>query len=156
MLRQLGKDATTVTADYCRSLSIISVEVSLSPVMFLTTFSVKLLWEHTLECLKKSRGKGLVDSTPFDVVLTVPAVWPESARNRMRKAAEGAGILGKRLGGATNLKFVSEPEAAAISILYTELDDRPDLKIGTKFIVCDCGGMKSRYSHTGAYLLTLC
>ncbi|KAK7961949.1 uncharacterized protein PG986_002774 [Apiospora aurea] len=117
MIRQLGKDATTVTADYLR-----------------------LLWQHTLESLKKIRGKGLVESTPFHVVLTVPAVWPEIARNRMRKAAEDAGILDRRLGGVTSLKFISEPEAAAISILYSELDDRPDLKTGTKFIVCDCGG----------------
>jgi len=102
--------------------------------------TVKLLWNHAIAEIKRDKGQGVIESTPFHVVLTVPAVWPESARNRMRQAAQQAGILEDRLAGATILKFISEPEAAAISMLYSELDDRPDVTEGTKFIVCDCGG----------------
>lgn len=58
----------------------------------------------------------------------------------MRQAAERASILDNRLAGATSLKFISEPEAAAISILYSDFDDRPGVEKGTRFIVCDCGG----------------
>ncbi|KAK8104361.1 uncharacterized protein PG998_011394 [Apiospora kogelbergensis] len=117
MLNHMGKDATTVTADY-----------------------LKLLWNHAITEIKREKGAGLVESTPFHVILTVPAVWPETARNRMRQAAERAGILDNRLVGATSLKFISEPEAAAISILYSDFDDRPGVEKGTRFIVCDCGG----------------
>ncbi|KAK6821093.1 hypothetical protein PG987_015493 [Apiospora arundinis] len=94
MLNDLGKDATTVTADYCPSMS-----YSLCPLF-----------------------------------------GPESARNRMRRAAEKASIFDKRLGGVTTLELISEPEAAAIAVLYSDVDDCPDVAVGSKFIVGDCGG----------------
>ncbi|KAK8000514.1 hypothetical protein PG990_013114 [Apiospora arundinis] len=117
MLNDLGKDAITVTADYLR-----------------------LLWNHALGNAKRIKGRGTVESRPFHVILTVPAVWPESARNRMRRAAEKAGIFDKRLGGVTTLELISEPEAAAIAVLYSDVDDCPDVTVGSKFIVGDCGG----------------
>ncbi|KAK7914959.1 hypothetical protein PG985_012662 [Apiospora marii] len=117
MLDEMGIDADTAMAEY-----------------------LKRLWNHTIEQFRRHRGAGLVDSIPFIVVLTVPAIWTETARKRMREAAKRAGILDDRLPGVTKLQFISEPEAAAISSLYSELDDRPDVKKGTRFIVLDCGG----------------
>ncbi|KAK8016695.1 hypothetical protein PG993_014884 [Apiospora rasikravindrae] len=117
MLDRLGKDATTVTADYLRPF-----------------------WNHILKKLDSIRGAGLMESTPIRVVLTIPAIWTENARNRMRIAAERAGILDDRISGETTLKFVSEPEAAAISVLHSEIGGRPDVKKGTKFNITDLGG----------------
>ncbi|KAK8061903.1 hypothetical protein PG994_008269 [Apiospora phragmitis] len=99
---------------------------------------MRLLWNHILKKLDKIRGRQLVASTPIRVILTVPAIWTENARGRMRYAAVRAGILDDRLGGETTLDFISEPEAAAISVLYSELENRPDVKNG-KFIVADLG-----------------
>ncbi|KAK8075484.1 hypothetical protein PG997_010147 [Apiospora hydei] len=117
MLDELGIDAETAMTDY-----------------------LKQIWNHTLNHLRRTRGSGLFESTPFIVILTVPAIWTESSRKRMREAAKRAGILDECLPGATTLKFISEPEAAAIASLYSELDDRPDVEEGTIFIVVDCGG----------------
>ncbi|KAK8122680.1 hypothetical protein PG984_011350 [Apiospora sp. TS-2023a] len=124
MLREQGKTPVTVIADYLRNL-----------------------WQHSHEVLSEEHGDRMVKDHPFNVVLTVPAIFPEYARQRMRKAAEQAGILDDRPPGTTGhpprnttLDFISEPEAAAIHVLYRQLSDRPDLKVGDTFIVVDCGG----------------
>ena len=65
-------------------------------------------------------------------VLTVPAVWSDSAKNATLQAAERAGM-----GKAKNLKLISEPEAAAV---YTLKAIQPNnLNVGDNFVVCDAG-----------------
>jgi hypothetical protein len=97
------------------------------------------LWKHTIEIIEKAKGRSLVNGTPIHVVLTVPAIWNDCARDRMRRAASLAGILDGRLVGKTTLSFISEPEAAVIATL-PELGERGDLQTGDSFVVCDCGG----------------
>lgn len=70
--------------------------------------------------------------TKVQFVLTVPAVWSDSAKDATLKAAEKAG-MGKR----HELQLISEPEAAAV---YTLKAIQPNhLKVGDNFIVCDAG-----------------
>lgn len=57
----------------------------------------------------------------------------------MREAADKAGLIQHRLGGQTQLSFVSEPEAAALATL-ADIGARPDLSPGVSFTVVDCGG----------------
>ena len=74
-----------------------------------------------------------MDVTRVEFVLTVPAVWSDSAKDATLKAAEQAG-----LGNRHELKLISEPEAAAV---YTLKAIQPNhLKIGDNFVVCDAGG----------------
>ncbi|KAI1128368.1 hypothetical protein F5Y10DRAFT_277509 [Nemania abortiva] len=100
---------------------------------------LKVLWDHTLEQICNAKGRDLINGMPFHVVLTVPAIWTDYARDRMRQAARLAGILRPRLAGNTTLSFVSEPEAAAIATM-PELENRGDLDVGDSFVVVDAGG----------------
>lgn len=75
------------------------------------------VWEHCIEKLKVAEGEETVDTSRFHVVFTVPAIWPNYARQLMQEAVEQAGILKKRTIGRTEHDFVSEPEAAALATL---------------------------------------
>ncbi|KAF2965471.1 hypothetical protein GQX73_g8077 [Xylaria multiplex] len=102
---------------------------------------LKNLWDYSMEQICNEKGANLVDRMRFHVVLSVPAIWTDYARDRMRTAAAIAGILkdrGKWV-GKTTLSFVSEPEAAAIATM-PELEDRTDLQTGDSFVVVDAGG----------------
>ncbi|KAI1355987.1 hypothetical protein F5Y01DRAFT_301565 [Xylaria sp. FL0043] len=100
---------------------------------------LKALWNHTIEQIRDAKGPTVIDGMPFNVVVTVPAIWTDYARNRMREAAKRAGILDERGIDKTVLSFISEPEAAAIAMM-PELENRGDLKIGDSFVVLDAGG----------------
>jgi hypothetical protein len=91
---------------------------------------------HTMETLTRRYGELFVAKTPVEWVLTVPAVWSDSAKNATLEAAERSGM-----GKIGSLKMISEPEAAAV---YTLKAIQPNhLNIGDNFIVCDAG----EYGH---------
>ncbi|KAJ2991945.1 hypothetical protein NUW58_g2336 [Xylaria curta] len=98
-----------------------------------------VLWEHVLEQIKNSKGEAIINGMPIQVILTVPAIWTDYARDRMREAAGLAGIFDYRVAGETTLLFVSEPEAAAIATM-PELENREDLRVGDSLVVVDAGG----------------
>lgn len=113
-LRKLGKSPVDVIADYLR-----------------------VLWGHIQDTITKSRGKSVVNALTFHVVLTVPAIWKQYARQDMEKAARQAGIMNTRFVGPTQLTFAPEPEAAALSTLFERGDES---KAGDVYIICDAGG----------------
>ncbi|KAF2873169.1 Hsp70 family protein-like protein [Massariosphaeria phaeospora] len=89
--------------------------------------------KHTMETLTRRYGETFMSMTQVQFVLTVPAVWSDSAKDATLKAAEKAGM-----GERHDLRLISEPEAAAV---YTLRAIQPNhLKIGDNFIVCDAGG----------------
>lgn len=116
MIKELGKTPVEVIGDYLR-----------------------LLWHHTLDNITRQQGPEMVEETPFKVWLTVPAIWDHAAREKMRKAAERAGITKYRSCGETVLSLVPEPEAAALATLE-DFKKRPILKREDIFVVCDAGG----------------
>lgn len=114
MLRENNKTAIDLIADYLR-----------------------LLWGHIIESIHKARGESVVDSMPFHVVITVPAIWKNYARQGMQDAARRAGILDPRPGGPTTLSFAPEPEAAAMSALC---EPGRRARRGEVYVICDAGG----------------
>lgn len=105
-LQRKGKDARTVVADYLTEL-----------------------WEHAKEVLK--RRWPFMATSRVDVILTVPAVWSDAAKDATLTAA-------KRAGMGNNITLISEPEAAAV---YTLKSMQPThLRVGHNYIVCDAGG----------------
>jgi len=91
------------------------------------------LYIHTLETLSRRWGERFVKEAKIQVVLTVPAVWSDKAKQATLQAAERAGM-----GKVAELLIVSEPEAAAV---YTLKAIQPNvLNEGDNFIVCDAGG----------------
>ena len=114
MLRESGKTATDLIGDY-----------------------LGVLWKHILETIYKSSGKTVIEAMAFHVVITVPAIWKDYARQGMEEAARKAGILTTRPAGPTTLAFAPEPEAAALATLC-EGGRRFD--VGDVFVICDAGG----------------
>lgn len=113
-LRETKKTATDVIADYLRAL-----------------------WLHILDTIHKARGKSVVEALTFHVVITVPAIWKDYARQSMTEAARKSGILDNRLAGPTTLAFAPEPEVAALASLY---ESKPSINAGDVFVICDAGG----------------
>ncbi|KAF9768511.1 hypothetical protein IL306_014188 [Fusarium sp. DS 682] len=70
----------------------------------------------------------------IQLTVTVPVVWPASARQGMDKAISASGILGGNVTLAP--KFVAEPEAAALALLSNAINPEDAQAV----IVCDCGG----------------
>lgn len=114
MLRESGKSATDLIGDYLGAL-----------------------WKHILETIYKARGKSVIEAMAFHVVITVPAIWKDYARQGMEEAARKAGILTTRPAGQTTLAFAPEPEAAALATLC---EGGRHFDAGDVFVVCDAGG----------------
>ncbi|RSM15432.1 hypothetical protein CDV31_005025 [Fusarium ambrosium] len=114
MARENDKTAVDLIADYLRAI-----------------------WGHALEAIAKDRGSSVLEAAQFHVVITVPAIWKDYARQDMEKAAKQAGILDSRPAGETTLTFAPEPEAAALSTLC-EAGRKP--KKDDVYLICDAGG----------------
>jgi len=99
-LEKLGKTAQDAVTDYLR-----------------------LLWSYALEHIRKHIPKDDDDNQSPKVVITVPAMWSDAAKELTRQAAEDAGIPG-------DISLVSEPEAAALA----EFKDK--VKKGEPLTVC--------------------
>ncbi|KAJ5782155.1 hypothetical protein N7457_003929 [Penicillium paradoxum] len=99
---------------------------------------LKALWRHTIKSIRSARGNSVVTNSTFHVVITIPAIWKDYAREAMKEAAEKAGILKRRTSaGETILTFVPEPEAAGLASLGLR---RRHLKTGEVYVICDAGG----------------
>jgi Molecular chaperone len=116
LMRETGKTATDLVADYLR-----------------------LLWQHTMETIHMFRSKSVISALTFHVVITVPAIWKDYARKAMEEAARNAGILQARPIGPTTLTFVPEPEAAAL-VTLCERGREHDIETDDVYVICDAGG----------------
>ncbi|KAM0549786.1 hypothetical protein ACHAPJ_009225 [Fusarium lateritium] len=110
----LGLSTVTVTADY-----------------------LKKIWKDFYDGLLQ-----VVSNPLIQITMTVPAVWPKYAREKMLEAIEKAEILGPNVQLAP--KFLSEPEATAIALLPEGCNvsnpESSTLKKDDVVIICDCGG----------------
>ncbi|KAK3610272.1 hypothetical protein CHS0354_029731 [Potamilus streckersoni] len=105
------------------------------------SLSIRSLKEHMTQMLEK-QGTGVKD-TEIHWVLTVPAIWSDSAKQFMREAAEKAGIP------SGQLKIALEPEAASLFCQYLPVEKLnsqggnvhfSSAPPGTKYMVLDLGG----------------
>ncbi|KAL7276607.1 hypothetical protein RUND412_000411 [Rhizina undulata] len=105
----------------------------LPPVDVVTDY-LRALREHTLSVIETRFGVEFIRRTKTEYMLTVPAVWSDSAKALTMKAAKNAGF-GEH---ETDFNLIGEPEAAAAYSLHAI---QPSiLKIGDTFVVCDAGG----------------
>lgn len=101
------------------------------PIEIIADF-LRKLWDHSLESIKRGLGADLVQRTKLHVVITLPAIWPPYAQRRMKQAAQQSGILDVRSAGATTLRFITEPEAAALATIK-DLSKRSNIKVRKGF-----------------------
>ncbi|KAG9897597.1 actin-like ATPase domain-containing protein, partial [Aureobasidium melanogenum] len=90
------------------------------------------LFSHAKTRLER-RFPMMVATTQIDIVITVPAVWSDAAKDVTMRAAEKAGM-------GENLFMVSEPEAAAIYAMKSIDVQQKLCETGDNFILCDAGG----------------
>lgn len=82
--------------------------------------------------------------TTVQFVLTVPAVWSDSAKHATLQAAEKAGM-----GNRHELKMISEPEAAA---LYTLKTVQPtSVRIGDNVRIEGCNTSRPRLTGCSSW-----
>ncbi|KAG5971234.1 hypothetical protein E4U55_001289, partial [Claviceps digitariae] len=99
----------------------------------LTKIYLSCLHDHFIRVLENKLSSAVVQATPMDFVVTVPAIWSNTAKQATERAAAMAGFCGSR-----RIHLISEPEAAA---LYTiKRLGSSVLKSGKKFVICDAGG----------------
>jgi molecular chaperone DnaK (HSP70) len=77
-------------------------------------------------------GAAFLRNQQLSYVITVPAIWKDSAKALTREAATRAGIPNQ------NLELITEPEAAAL--YCATICNEVDLVVGDRFLVCDAGG----------------
>lgn len=112
------------------------------PVIEVFSKSVQYMKDHAVDHLKKNGITYPEKETKW--VITVPAIWTDSAKLAMRRAAEKAGII------STHLSIALEPECAAIycsQLPVNQLEIQGDggkLKYvaapGSTIMVVDMGG----------------
>ncbi|KAM0305279.1 hypothetical protein ACHAPM_001657 [Fusarium culmorum] len=108
------------------------------PIAIIASF-LRKLWDHSVESIRRAIGVDLLERSKFQVVITLPAIWPPYAQNRMKQAAHQSGILDGRSAGTTMLQFISEPEAAALATIK-DMGKRSVIKARDTIVVCDAGG----------------
>ncbi|KAG8669583.1 hypothetical protein FPOAC2_08917 [Fusarium poae] len=101
----------------------------------LVTDFISQLGDHLLYTLREKLGDSIVNSTPLEFVVTVPAIWSDLAKDKTKKACQKASGLSA---SQQQVHLVSEPEAAAIYALHGL--DPHGLKVGDTIVVVDAGG----------------
>jgi hypothetical protein len=91
---------------------------------------LKKLWAHTLDEIYHHLSEEDVKKLPFRVGITIPAIWPQYARQKMKEAVRRAGILAPRPNvDETFFMLVEEPEAAALATLFAKRN-YPYIQVG--------------------------
>ncbi|XP_062582367.1 heat shock 70 kDa protein 12A-like [Saccostrea cucullata] len=109
-------------------------------VMQIFTHSIKYLKDHLMGTIEKSTIGKKLSVNDIDFVLTVPAIWDDTAKMFMREAAVNAGLPDKQL------QIALEPETASIycqlkHVYSVEQDEESWAKeSGMKYMVIDLGG----------------
>ena len=98
---------------------------------------LRCLWDHTIESIDRSIGVNTRKNSKFQIVVTVPAIWPHYAQLRMGEAIENAGIMKPGPGGSPSLTFISEPEAAALASMQ-DLAGRVQFKVSSPQVLIEC------------------
>lgn len=98
--------------------------------------------EHTLIELARRYRPELLKTLPIDLVITVPAVWSDIAKDRTFRAVSKAGFNEQYFPSLRATLMVAEPEAAAIYTLRSLKDSKTgeDILPGDCFVLCDAGG----------------
>ncbi|KAF4995123.1 hypothetical protein FDECE_12894 [Fusarium decemcellulare] len=97
------------------------------PVKIIGCF-LRKIWNHSIDSIQRTIGADMLQKSKFHVVITLPAIWPAYSQQRMKQAAAMSGILDERSCGETTLRFISEPEAAALATIE-DLVERTTIKV---------------------------
>ncbi|XP_011450124.3 heat shock 70 kDa protein 12A isoform X2 [Magallana gigas] len=140
---QAGSDCLFTKLE--RSMEIEDIDGKQMPYMAIIAHAIRYLKEHLLRQLNDKNILEAVTADGIFWVLTVPAIWTDSAKQFTREAAKEAGIHDDQL------MLAYEPEAAALYCRLLPIDrfesggEHQELVLktferGKKFMVIDLGG----------------
>jgi molecular chaperone DnaK (HSP70) len=95
-----------------RATAQILQKLQISPVTVVSDF-LKSVLETTKADIENCYGADSIRDYGMECVLTVPAIWSDSAKAQMAKAAEDAGFGSHQ----EDFRFISEPECVAVYAL---------------------------------------
>jgi molecular chaperone DnaK (HSP70) len=125
------------------------------PAVDVFVFMIKALKDHCLEVVAKQQTHKPAEHM-IRWVLTVPAIWNDSAKDFMREAAFKAGLTKSK--DSNQLLFALEPEAAGlfcketqVKVFGGETEDMLKLKEGEKYLIIDAAGLFCKESKVRAF-----
>jgi hypothetical protein len=138
---ELDRPQTGEAAKILRELSLDDTEPRKKPVHIIAEF-LGHVKAHLVKNLDDQYGKELWRTLPVTLVVTVPAVWSDAAKDSTMQAVRMAGFDTAGFPLLKRTILTTEPEAAAIytmqSLRGSVQDDQ--FAVGDGFIVCDMGG----------------
>ncbi|XP_066285857.1 heat shock 70 kDa protein 12A-like [Branchiostoma lanceolatum] len=110
------------------------------PAIDIFAHAMRYLKDHMLNAIKKTvSDETTLRNDDISWVLTVPAIWDDSAKQFMRQAAYKAGLTSES--NEEQLLIALEPEAAAVFCCRDATDNQfVDVKPGDRYMIVDCGG----------------
>ncbi|KAH8730936.1 Hsp70 family protein [Phaeosphaeriaceae sp. PMI808] len=124
-----------------REVSTSTVNAHLQTVEIVADF-LSQIKAHLIKTFDQEYGKSLWRSLPVTLVVTVPAVWSDRAKDRTLEAVNKAGFNSLEFPQLKDTIMVSEPEAAAVYTIENMrgMAQETHFAIGDGFVVCDMGG----------------
>jgi molecular chaperone DnaK (HSP70) len=113
----------------------------IDPIRIIADFLAKIK-DHMIKHFDNQFGPTLWRSLPITLVVTVPAIWSDAAKDRTLRAVNLAGFSEQGLPNLKRIITTTEPEAAALYTLQSMRGGVQDdhFEVGDGFIVCDMGG----------------
>jgi len=106
-----------------------------SSIVFIAAF--KHLKSESLKFLKKKKIRNILDNE-IQWIITVPAIWSDSAKHKMRKWAIASGLIDENV--SNQCKIVYEPDCASLAIQHyikakNKTNSTEQFKIGEKYML---------------------
>ncbi|KAL7268268.1 hypothetical protein RUND412_009117 [Rhizina undulata] len=126
------EERVTKTTPAART-AVLLTQMNLPPVEVVTDY-LRSLRAHTMSVIERRFHSEFIQRTKTEYVLTVPAVWSDSAKALTVQAARNAGFGQHEV----DFNLIGEPEAAAAYSL--QAIEKETLTEGDTFVICDAGG----------------
>jgi molecular chaperone DnaK (HSP70) len=138
---QLDRPQTGEAAKIIEEGALAAQVLDKQPVDIVADFLAQVK-DHLIKNLDHTYRREVWTTLPITLVVTVPAVWSDSAKALTLQAVRQAGFHTSCFPQLQKIFLATEPEAAAIYTIKTMRGTAQDqeLAVGIGFIVCDMGG----------------
>jgi molecular chaperone DnaK (HSP70) len=138
---QLDRPQTGEAAEIIKEQQLAAQSLNKQPVDIVADF-LQHVKDHVLKKLDEEYRREVWSTLPITLVVTVPAVWSDAAKDRTLQAVRQAGFDNTYFPFLKRTLLITEPEAAAIYTIKTLRGTSQDqrLAVGDGFVMCDMGG----------------
>jgi hypothetical protein len=138
---RLDRIQTGEAAEVLKEQQLAALSSDKQPVDIIADF-LRHVKDHLIKTLDNVYRREVWSTLPITLVITVPAVWSDAAKDRTLQAIRQAGFNNVCFPALNDTLLATEPEAAAIYTIKTLRGTTQDqqLAIDDGFIICDMGG----------------